>query len=556
MITYDRALFVLVGTAIGSSTASILFSLLFVRNIPVFRRMFATSSLHCLFNVFSGIIMIPLEILSGFLYTLTWTVIPATPGTNVVKVEHPLDTLSSLLLRVNETVWYANTVEYLLSDEDGIVKRECAHQQKCSFLFNINNSSDLAIGAISFSVLLALVCISVLLLVSLLRGLAYNDACFHLQVYLHNLSANSTSLPMFLAFAMGVFVTCALASVLPVVVLTMLLVATSFIPLHVAYAVIVGANVGSAVLLVFSALFSIVVKHALQIAVAFLLCNVICAIILLFVPFMMWPLYYAYRFANIVARYRWLAIVYILSLYFLLPILVYLLMVKVDVLPNLIIFLVLLLVVLLVVTYYLQHSSPDLLPNYLKNWNFLPSWWSLEKIDAICMYPCRQVWQSPKVSPTWVDQVTDIVPFVESKPGDSVSLVVERINEKYRKTNPMIQAAVRHTHNLFDFYPATAERGSRANAIITPMLHKTASVATVTQHARPAAPPRTNPSSHNIRTAPVISHMSRQPSATSIKSQPDAGNRGLAASSLTSSRISADTVLVDKMRPDHRGPEH
>jgi sodium-dependent phosphate cotransporter len=87
---------------------------------------------------------------------------------------------------------------------------------------------------------------------------------------------------------------------------------------------------------------------------------------------------------NVTAEYRWFSVLYLIMMFFLLPLIVFgLSLASIWALvgvggPLLLLFF------LAVIINIIQQKKPSLLPLKLQNWNFLPHWMhSLEPIDAI-----------------------------------------------------------------------------------------------------------------------------------------------------------------------------
>lgn len=115
------------------------------------------------------------------------------------------------------------------------------------------------------------------------------------------------------------------------------------------------------------------------------------------IPFTRIPIRLAKGLGNITASYRWFALVYIISCFFILPLFVFSLslagwQVLVGVVAPLIIMLI-----IIVMINILQKRKPGCLPAVLRSWDFLPHWahsldpWDkvVDVITAKCCCCCK-----------------------------------------------------------------------------------------------------------------------------------------------------------------------
>jgi sodium-dependent phosphate cotransporter len=125
-------------------------------------------------------------------------------------------------------------------------------------------------------------------------------------------------------------------------------------------------------------------RQTLQLAFCHLLFNVSGIIIFYPIPFMRFPIILARMLGNTTAKYRWFSVLYLILMFFLLPLFVFGLSLAsmwalVGVGGPLLVFFI-----LVVIINIIQQKKPSLLPLKLQNWNFLPLWMhSLEPADAI-----------------------------------------------------------------------------------------------------------------------------------------------------------------------------
>jgi sodium-dependent phosphate cotransporter len=125
-------------------------------------------------------------------------------------------------------------------------------------------------------------------------------------------------------------------------------------------------------------------KSALQLAFCHLFFNITGILIFYPIPWMRWPIGMARVLGNTTAKYRWFSVFYLISMFFVLPLMVFALsMAGTWVLVG-IGAPVLLVCLIVIVINLIQHKRPSILPEKLRNWHFLPLWMhSLKPIDDI-----------------------------------------------------------------------------------------------------------------------------------------------------------------------------
>jgi hypothetical protein len=164
------------------------------------------------------------------------------------------------------------------------------------------------------------------------------------------------------------------------------LVGVGVISLERVYPLTLGSNLGTTTTGILAALAapSERATAAIQIALCHLLFNLTGIVLFYPVPFMRLPIGLAKFMGNTTARYRWFAIVYLVLVYFAIPLAVFGLSSAGSVVLPAVVGVVVSLTVVVVVVNVLQRRRPTWLPDWLKTWNFLPAWMhSLEPADSV-----------------------------------------------------------------------------------------------------------------------------------------------------------------------------
>jgi sodium-dependent phosphate cotransporter len=125
-------------------------------------------------------------------------------------------------------------------------------------------------------------------------------------------------------------------------------------------------------------------KYTLQLAFCHLLFNISGIILFYPIPFMRFPITLARMLGNVTAKYRWFSVLYLIMMFFLLPLFVFgLSLASIYALAGVGLPLLVVLILVVIIN-IIQRKKPSLLPLKLQNWNFLPLWMhSLEPADAI-----------------------------------------------------------------------------------------------------------------------------------------------------------------------------
>lgn len=126
------------------------------------------------------------------------------------------------------------------------------------------------------------------------------------------------------------------------------------------------------------------IQDTLQLALCHLLFNISGILLFYPVPAMRWPIPLARLLGDITARYRWFSILYLLSMFFCLPLLVFSLSTLGTVAMVVVGGPIAGVLGLVVLINLVQHYHSGWLPGWARNWHFLPLWMrSLEPLDRL-----------------------------------------------------------------------------------------------------------------------------------------------------------------------------
>jgi len=277
---------IVMGANVGTSVTNILVSLAHLRRRREFRRSLAGAIVHDFFNVLCVIVFLPLEVFFGVL---------SAPAYVIANSLGKLRFFSTDPDRYNfiktATAPLGDAIEWLLG---GVLK-----------------FSVIPTGAMMACLAVALLFIALFLLVRMLHGL--------MKDRLSGLFDRTLFRSAAISFVVGLIVTVAVQSSSITTSLVVPLVGAGVLRLRQIYPYTLGANIGTTVTAILAAL-GTANPAAMGCAMAHLLFNIYGTCV--FWPLKWIPLSLAKGYAKVATRRRFLAGVYILVVFFLLPILI------------------------------------------------------------------------------------------------------------------------------------------------------------------------------------------------------------------------------------------
>lgn len=272
---------IVMGANIGTSVTNLLVSLGHMGNREEFRRAYGGAVVHDAFNWLTVLVLLPLELATGYLeHSATWLATHLY-GTSAVKFESPLKAIVKPV---------SHAVEHVATGVIGLAEG--------------------AAGAVILVLALLLIFLCLTGLVKLLKAL--------MSQRLESLVHRALSKGAVVTMGIGLVVTAAVQSSSITTSILVPLVATGLISLEHAYPITLGANVGTTVTALLAALAGNVM--GLAIALVHVLFNL--SGILLFYPLpaaRRIPIAIARWMGGIAAKHRAVAILVIVVVFFLIP---------------------------------------------------------------------------------------------------------------------------------------------------------------------------------------------------------------------------------------------
>jgi sodium-dependent phosphate cotransporter len=403
VINVQTAIPMVMGANIGTSMTSTLVSLTHMTDAAQFERAFSAATVHDCFNWLAVIVLLIVEVTTGYLLHFTAFLTKHFPETNSGSKGTKINLLKSItkpftdkIIKIDKSVlgcWSnPNNTNCTDKNVDRLLKVYCAHSgpnethtqdDYCHFLFNIPNLPDNVIGGILLVISLLSLTICLLVIVKVLRSVLEGSLATLLKKFINADIPYVPWLTGYIAIVVGAVMTFVVQSSSVFTSTLTPLVGVGLISVDRMYPLVLGSNIGTTTTALLAGLAS-GTRNSVQIALCHLIFNITAILIFYPIPLMRWPLGICKILGRTTARYRWFAIFYLFLMFFLLPgaimgLSVAGITVLFSVLGPLAIF-----AVLIAALNILQVKKPEWLPSILQNWEFLPFWMhSLDPMDTV-----------------------------------------------------------------------------------------------------------------------------------------------------------------------------
>jgi len=277
----------IMGANIGTTITNILVSFTFVTRKEDFRRAFAGATVHDFFNLLSVLLFFPLEVKFHFIQKIALHLTHVFEGVGGLKFTSPIKLMVAPVI---------DSIKHLLLETLG-------------FSLKIG-------GSVMLGVSLVVMIVTLVYLVKLMRSLIIGQAELLFDRYLFR---NDVT-----AFLLGVGLTVAVQSSSITTSLAVPLVGAGVLSLQRCYPFTLGANVGTTCTAILASLATVGMANGevvstigVTAAFAHLMFN-ICGIVV-FYPLKGIPIYLATRFSEIASRSKIFAVLFVLSIFFVIP---------------------------------------------------------------------------------------------------------------------------------------------------------------------------------------------------------------------------------------------
>ncbi|XP_066222688.1 sodium-dependent phosphate transport protein 2C isoform X2 [Saccopteryx leptura] len=426
LLTVRASVPIIMGVNVGTSITSTLVSMAQSGDRDEFRRAFGGSAVHSIFNWLTVLILLPLESAVGLLEKLSALALDTTslqPGGRTPDILKVLtQPLTHLIVQLDAEVITSSATGN--ATNSSLIKRWCGtraettpgnssdcvntsgpcpvmngsatmEQLPCHHLFAGTGLTDLAVGFILLAGSLLVLCTCLVLIVKLLNSVLRGRIAEAVRTVINaDFPFPFSWLSGYLAILVGAGLTFVLQSSSVFTAAIVPLMGVGVISLERAYPLLLGSNLGTTTTALLAALASpsSMLLSALQVALIHFFFNVAGILLWYVVPVLRLPIPLAKRFGDLTARYRWVAVAYLLLSFLLIPLATFGLSLAGNTVLAAVGGPLVALVLLVLLINVLQRRRPAWLPRPLRSWAWLPLWLhSLEPWDRLVSRccPCR-----------------------------------------------------------------------------------------------------------------------------------------------------------------------
>ncbi|OQV17583.1 Sodium-dependent phosphate transport protein 2B [Hypsibius exemplaris] len=397
MLDVPRAIYIIMGANVGTTITNTLVSLAQSADRTQFRRAFAGATIHDMFNWLTVLILLPLEVASGYLVKLTGAILSSwdpqrNEGGNVELLTAITKPLTQLIIQLDSKVIEDIAKNDPTAMNRTMIKESChtkANPNKtCQFLFYNTGLGETNTGIIMVLISLALLCASLVGIVKILNSILKGTMAGALRKALNtDFPGRCSFMTGYAAMAIGAGITFLIQSSSVFTSALTPLVGLGVVSIERMYPLTLGSNIGTTGTGLLAAMASDPksLKSALQVALSHLCFNITGILIWYPLPFMrLVPIELAKKLGTVTAKYRWFAVVYIILTFLIMPACIIGLTLAGSAVLMGVGIPLLLLIAAIVLINVLQAKAPQILPVFLQSWDFLPRCLrSLQPYDAI-----------------------------------------------------------------------------------------------------------------------------------------------------------------------------
>ncbi|ODN00160.1 Sodium-dependent phosphate transport protein 2B [Orchesella cincta] len=417
---------IIMGANIGTSITNTIVSLTQVGDRNQFRRAFAGATVHDMFNWLTVIVLLIIEVTTGYLEKVTGSIMDALVGDNSTSggeieilgvITKPF---VNLIVQIDKKVlecW--SNVNCTEHENSSLIKDNCAKSSKksleltylpmddfskydvyqdasstaepsayeeCNFLFAKLKWSDTLSGSIILLGSLLVLCLCLIMIVKILNSVLQGQIAVVIKKTLNAKVPYVPWITGYLALVVGAVMTFLVQSSSVFTSALTPLVGLGVLSVERVYPLTLGSNIGTTTtaLIASMAAEGDSFKPSMQIALCHLIFNLTGIALFYPIPFMRFPIRMAKFLGDTTAKYRWFAIVYMVLMFIAMPALFMGLSFAGT--PYVIAAAAIICGTFLFVSgvNLLREKRPSILPEFLKSWKWLPIWFrSLEPYDKI-----------------------------------------------------------------------------------------------------------------------------------------------------------------------------
>ena len=416
VLEVEPAIPIVMGANIGTSVTNTIVSIGQIADKEQYRRAFAGATVHDIFNLLSVLILLPLELVSKYLFRLTEKIVEPLDEKStdkglkkdlLKKITKPftqliiqLDTdLIEKIAKKNATkkeeslslikVICSKSSEVPIANTTNTSNLSNMTGKPCKFLFHDTGISDTGVGIILLILSLILLCVCLVLIVKTLHSLLRGQIAVAIRkTFNADFPKPFEFLTGYLAILVGAGLTVLVQSSSIFTSALTPLVGLGIVALDRVYPLTLGSNIGTTATGILAAFASegTELQPALQIALCHLFFNISGIIMWYPIPyFRRVPIKLAKALGNATAEYKWFAIFYLFVIFFILPGAIFgLSLAGSKVFAGIMVPIALFVLAIIIIINIMQSKKPDWLPRMLRSWEWLPETCrSLEPYDRV-----------------------------------------------------------------------------------------------------------------------------------------------------------------------------
>lgn len=403
---------IIMGANIGTSVTNTLVSLGQMGNRDEFERAFAGATVHDIFNWLCVTVLLPVEVLTGYLYTLSKAVLSSfsfqQSGDMQVELLSKLTKpFTKKIVQLDKSVlegWALNDPEYANAT---LLRRYCKSSISenvtelvtCNHLAAQLPVSDTTVGILLMTFSLLLLCTCLVSIVKILGSLLKGSVAIIIQKVLNADLPYVPWLTGYLAILVGAIMTFLLQSSSIFTSSLTPLVGLGLISVQRVYPLTLGSNLGTTTTALLAALSSEGnrLQPAIQVALVHLFFNLTGILLFYTIPFMRIPIPLAKMMGRTTAKYRWFAVFYMILSFGVIPFLIFAISLGGPIVMYSVMIPIVLLLAFIISVNVMQKRCPKYLPSGLRSWHWLPlPLRSLQPLDSLisklscCCFCCSR----------------------------------------------------------------------------------------------------------------------------------------------------------------------
>ncbi|GFS72415.1 hypothetical protein NPIL_691401 [Nephila pilipes] len=403
LLTVRDAVPIVMGANIGTSVTNTVVSLGQAADRREFRRAFAAATIHDMFNWLAVLVLLPLEVATGYLEKLTsaimatgeWHRVEGGGGQKQAFLQTITKPVTNWIVQLDKKVLEQMAAGQLNETENVSLLKRCTRnetQEFCGYLLERIPWSDSTLGLCLLAVSLLLLCGCLVSLVKLLHSVLGGP----IASLLRRLINVEPPWPYHLftgwaAMALGCALTVLVQSSSVFTSALTPLAGLGLVSLERIFPLTLGSNIGTTAtgLLAAFAAPPAALRDTLQIAFCHLFFNLSGIILFYPIPATRLPIPLAKGLGQVTSQYRWFSILYLFVMFLLLPAAVFGLSAAGPVVFAAVGGPLLVIILLIGLVNVVQRRRPSLLPLRLRDWSFLPEWMhSLDPLDRLISRVC------------------------------------------------------------------------------------------------------------------------------------------------------------------------